>query len=260
MVAILVLGTLVWRLAVAAVVIGVLVHNALPLSAKVLAAFDVHSLVILVAAVVLSVSPPALSARARTAGLAICAVVVTVFAASCWLQSLPRASTRADLDSRARLGAMVGPAPNGVVWLADDVAPWFLLDKPTWVNVLQGSVGAFSRPMAMQWDLRSRELVASGLGTIKDRNLWANDPAPAKRPAKIAEGIVRLCRVADGPSVIVAPGDLTRSFQAGRAGLWRPPGRGGGDAEARSGAGGRRGGARGSLHGRALRRWTVARA
>jgi hypothetical protein len=90
------------------------------------------------------------------------------------------------------------------------------------VNTLQGTAGAFSRPMAMQWDTRSGQIVANGLGTITDRNPWAENPVDESSDATISQGIARLCQVKDGPSVIVAPKDLTHWFRIGDAELWKP--------------------------------------
>lgn len=224
--AVLAVGPVIGNLLIAAEVIRAIVAHGFPLSPKMLAALGVHNSVIVAAAIVLSVNPPKMSAKLRMIGFAVCIAMAATLATLRWLEDMPHDPTKADLSRRAQLEAMIGAAPNGVVWLSDDVAPWFLIDRPTWVNSLQGTVGAFSRPMAMQWDVRSKQLVASGAGTIKDRNPSADIKLPEKPAAKLSQAIVRLCQVRDGPSVIVAPRDLSPWFGVGQAGVWKPVGGG----------------------------------
>jgi hypothetical protein len=157
--------------------------------------------------------------------LSICALLLAPTAVIAWDQRTP---TRRMIDlgeGRADLNRLIGPATGaGIVWMPDDTAPWFLLSRATWASDLQGSVGAFSRPLAMGWDQRAAALVASGLGTIRDRNPWDQAPAPkALTTTQSRDGALRLCAVKNGPQAIVLSGDLTKVFGAGVATRWRAP-------------------------------------
>ncbi|MEW6436140.1 MAG: hypothetical protein AB1508_03100 [Pseudomonadota bacterium] len=124
---------------------------------------------------------------------------------------------------RDTLTELLGPTPNGVVWIENDVAPLFWAGRPTWVNGLQGTAGAFSRPLAMQWDKRSRLLVANGLATENERDPYLPLSATELDPAKVAQGAVAVCKTADGPDAIIAPFDLTKYFPSGRVKIWHTP-------------------------------------
>jgi hypothetical protein len=128
-------------------------------------------------------------------------------------------------QGRAELNRLIGPATgSGVVWIPDQAAPWILLQRATWVSDLQGTIGAFSRPLAMTWDQRDAELYAAGFNTMRSRNPWAE--RPVDRPMTDAEShdaALRLCGMKDRPQAIVLAGDLTKSFGPGTATLWRAP-------------------------------------
>ncbi len=158
-------------------------------------------------------------------GLALCALLLAPLAVVAWDQRTP---TRKMIDlgeGRAELNRLLGPQTgSGIVWMPDDTAPWFLLSRATWASDLQGSVGAFSRPLAMGWDQRAAALVASGLGTIRDRNPWDQAPAPkALTETQSRDAALRLCAVQDGPQAIVLSGDLTKLFKPGVTTRWRAP-------------------------------------
>lgn len=161
----------------------------------------------------------------RRVALAACALALAPLAVFAWDQRTP---TRRMIDlgeGRADLQRLIGPPTGaGIVWMPDDTAPWFLLSQATWASDLQGSVGAFSRPLALGWDKRAAALVASGLGTGRDRNPWDQAPAPkALTDAQSRDGALRLCAVKDGPQAVVLSGDLTALFAAGVATRWRAP-------------------------------------
>ncbi len=158
-------------------------------------------------------------------GLAFCALLLAPLAVIAWDQRTP---TRQMIDlghGRAELNRLIGPGSGtGVVWMLDDTAPWFLLSRPSWASDLQGSVGAFSRPLAMAWDAKAAELVWSGLGTISARNPWGHTPRPpALTDEQNRDGALRLCGTANRPQAIVFSGDLTKMFRSGVAVRWRAP-------------------------------------
>ncbi len=123
---------------------------------------------------------------------------------------------------RDSLVSGLGPTPNGIVWVDDDIAPIFWAARPTWANELQGTTGAFSRLLAMKWDKRSRLLVDNGLATEHNRAPFLSPHADLD-PAGVARGIVNVCKSQDGPDAIVAPYDLTKYFPNGRARIWLTP-------------------------------------
>lgn len=180
-------------------------------------------------AVAATLRPGRLSPIFRVLVLAGLAAVLAPLALIGWDQRNP---TRRMLDAgegRASLDRLVGSAPRGVYWVGEDTAPWFWLRRPTWTNDLQGTVGAFSRPLTLVWDARSRAVAAAHLASPYDRDPWSRRARPSalppdfQPPAVLRDGIVALCRTSDGPSAIVTPGDLVSLFAPGQAALWRTP-------------------------------------
>ncbi len=155
--------------------------------------------------------------------LAVAAVLLVPLVLLLWDQRTP---TRAMMDrgeDRADLVRLFGRGSGAVLWRGDTAAPLFWLGRPSWVNEMQGTAGTFSRRLSLQWDRRTRALLASGLGSRRDRSPWARDLAGDDSAPAMREGVARLCRQPNGPSVIVSPGDLTPMFNSGEAVLWRAP-------------------------------------
>ncbi|MGC1305430.1 MAG: hypothetical protein WA840_23920 [Caulobacteraceae bacterium] len=187
-------------------------------------ALGLYRIPLAVAAVAFSIRPLPVRPGIRLPALAAALGVVLPLAFLGWSQNLLKAHGKDVSDATVALKRLIGPAQKGVIWIGDDIAPWFLAGSPTWVNSLQGTAGAFSRPLAMQWDARSKQLVAAGLGTHLDRDPNVEDVNVAKpTPRMISRGALRLCPSNDGPAAIVAPGDLTRLFAPGQTTLWRSP-------------------------------------
>jgi hypothetical protein len=158
-------------------------------------------------------------------GLALCGLILAPLAVIAWDQRTP---TRRMIDlgqGRAELNRLIGPATGtGVVWLPDDTAPWLLLSRASWAADLQGSVGAFSRPLAIGWNARAAELVSSGLGVVRDPHAWDQAPVPRTLTrTQTRDGALRLCAAPNGPQAIVLSGDLTQAFAPGVAARWRAP-------------------------------------
>ncbi|MDR3409064.1 MAG: hypothetical protein P4L68_11250 [Methylovirgula sp.] len=124
---------------------------------------------------------------------------------------------------RDTLAALLGPTPKGIAWIDEDIAPLFWVGRPSWVNGLQGTAGAFSRPLALQWDARSRLLVANGLATENERDPYLPAADNGLDPAKVARGAVKLCKTSNGPDAIVVPNDLAADLPAKRTRIWRTP-------------------------------------
>ncbi len=207
-------------------------HFAMPLSTIGALHLQVFPLVAVVLAPLLC--PTLVKPRTGRLGLALAAVLLVPFAALTWDQRTPTRRMTDLGQGRAELNRLIGPATaSGVLWMPDDNAPWFLLSRATWVSDLQRSVGTFSRPLLMQWETKTTELLASGLGKMggpKSRN-WSplvqtGDETEAR------DGALRICALKNGPQAIVLAGDLTQRFQPGVAarwrtpatGVWRPPG------------------------------------
>jgi len=190
-----------------------------------LLALNLHRFPILAIALAPLLFPMRIHQNVRAIGLALSALVLVPLTVLTWDQRTP---TRRMIDrgqGRAELNALIGPkSGTGVVWIPDEVAPWFLLSRATWVSDLQGTLGAFSRPLIMGWDLKANDLVASGLDRIRNRAPWAQTPvARARGVAQSRDNALRLCAVKGGPQAIVLAGDLAKRFATGVAATWRAP-------------------------------------
>jgi hypothetical protein len=175
------------------------------------------------AAVVLSLKPWPRTATWRAAALAVSVVILLPLAV---LLADRRDATQRMSDvgaGRDTIESLLGPTPNGVVWVSGQTQPLFWAGRPSWTNSLQGTAGAFSRRLAVQWDRRSRMLVADGMAFENERNPYLPPNATDLDPAVVARGAVNICRSPDGPDAIVAPYDLTKNFPSGRVRLWHTP-------------------------------------
>jgi hypothetical protein len=181
-----------------------------PLPFNFLLALRLHTAPIVALALAPLLIPARITAAVRARVVLLCAILLPLLTAAVWDQRTP---TRRLVDlgqGRAELNRLIGPKTgSGVVWIPDETAPWFLLSRATWVSDLQGSIGAFSRPLAMEWGARSAELSASVPRTRDD--------------GQSRDGALRLCAVKAGPQAVVLQGDLAKSFPAGVATLWRAP-------------------------------------
>ncbi len=201
------------------------VHMAPPLHFLLALKLHLPRSAVIAAALTPLLFPNWIKPRLGVVGLALGALALAPLAVIAWDQRTPTRKMIDLAEGSAELNRLLGPKTGpGVVWMPDDTAPWFLLSRATWASDLQGSVGAFSRPLAMGWDQRAAALVASGLGTIRDRNPWDQAPAPkALTDAQSRDGALRLCAVNNGPQAIVLSGDLTKLFKPGLAMRWRAP-------------------------------------
>ncbi len=190
---------------------------------QVLAA-DVQGAPILLAVFMLSLRPLAITRGQGALFLSIAAAALIPLAASAWDQRSP---TRKMIDSgqgRASLNRLIGSAPNGVLWISDDVTPWYLLSRATWMNDLQGSVGTFSRPLAIEWNRRADAEARSGLRPLTTGNSWTQYMGMlAKPPGRIKAEAAQLCHAGEGPSAIIFDGDLSRAFGRSAAVVWHAP-------------------------------------
>jgi hypothetical protein len=201
------------------------IHMAPPLQFLLALKLHLPRSALIVIAVAPLLSPDRIKPSLSVIGLALCALILAPLAVVAWDQRTPTRKMIDLAEGSAELNRLIGPKSGaGVVWMPDDTAPWFQLSRATWASDLQGSVGAFSRPLAMGWDQRAAALVASGLGTIRDRNPWDQAPAPkALTTTQSRDAALRLCAVTNGPQAIVLSGDLTPLFGPGVAARWRAP-------------------------------------
>jgi hypothetical protein len=173
-------------------------------------------------AVALSVAPWTASATAKAIVLTGLVAIIFPLALLSFDQREPIGRLIDTGAGRDTLASALGPTPKGVVWVGDSIAPIFWAGRSTWVNGMQGTAGAFSRPLAIQWDARSELLLTNGLMTQQER-----DPVRSSDneldPARIARGIVTVCKNRDGPDAIVVPYNLTKYFPDGRAKIWLSP-------------------------------------
>jgi len=198
-------------------------HVALPF--HFLLALNLHLAPILAIALTPLLFPNWIKPTGGAIVLAVSALTLAPLTTATWDQRPP---TRRMIDTgegRADLNRLIGPSiGTGIAWMPDDVAPWFLLSRPAWLSDLQGTVGTFSRPLIMAWDQRTAELIASGLGPIRNGAAPASTPSDrARDDAQTRDGALRLCQVKTGPEAIVLAGDLAKLFPPGVAGTWRAP-------------------------------------
>ncbi len=196
-----------------------------PLPFNFLLALKLHAAPIIALALAPLLIPARIKPAVRAMVVVLCAALLPPLTASVWDQRTP---TRRMVDlgqGRADLNRLIGPETgSGVVWIPDETAPWFLLSRATWVSDLEGSIGAFSRPLAMGWDARSAALFASGFNTIRNRNPWVQTSVPRTLDAQQSrDSALRLCAVKAGPQAVVLQGDLANRFPHGAATLWRAP-------------------------------------
>jgi hypothetical protein len=188
----------------------------------------IHVLPIFAIALALLLFPRLVTPRVGRIAIVLTAVLLIQLTALAWDERTPTRRITDLGQGRADLNRLIGPETGaGVVWMPDDNAPWFLLSRATWVSDLQGAIGTFSRPLIMQWQARTMELVKSGLGTIPntDPHAW-QALAQAGDDAHSRDGALRVCGLKNGPQAIVLAGDLTKMFGPGVAARWRAPVRG----------------------------------
>jgi hypothetical protein len=184
----------------------------------------IHSGLLVLAVVAAFTMSSRASPTVRLVTLSVLVALTLPFSLLSWDRRSPARQAMELAEGRTELAAFTGAAPNGVVWLDNSLAPWLWIGRSTWLNVMQGTTGAFSRRLALQWDVRSTLLVSSGLGTPFDRDPVTRGRAMTVRDTDVeGKGIVQLCRAPDGPSAVIAPGDLTQKLTAGQVALWQAP-------------------------------------
>ena len=190
-----------------------------------LLALKLHLPLLLAVALIPLLVPMPIKPAATAMGLALALIALAPLAAVTWDQRTPTRRMTDLGQGRADLNRLIGPTTGtGLVWIPDQAAPWFLLSRATWVSDLQGTIGAFSRPLAMIWDHRDSELYAAGFNTMRSRNPWAE--RPVDRPmtdAQSHDAALRLCKVKNAPQAIVLAGDLAKSFALGVSTSWHAP-------------------------------------
>jgi hypothetical protein len=194
-----------------------------PVTLSRLMPLKLHPALFLAIALIPLLFPLRIKPAVGAVGLALCVMILAPLAVLVWDQRTPTRRMTDLGEGRADLNRLIGPMiGSGVVWTADEVAPWFLLSRATWVSDLQGTIGAFSRPLAMTWNARSAAYVASGFRTIRGPANQTHDLRPLDERQN-RDGALRLCAAPQGPQAVVLAGDLTKMFGAGVAALWRAP-------------------------------------
>jgi len=99
------------------------------------------------------------------------------------------------------LQRMLAARPGEVLWLSDDLEPWFVLHRASWVSRTQAAGVVFSRPLAQQMRNRTYRLRMSGFAGDNWRTLYSYLPRPLPPKAKVEA----FCRAPDAPAWVVTP-------------------------------------------------------
>jgi hypothetical protein len=138
--------------------------------------------------------------RPPLAALAAGGVVLVLAAGLLWDRRAPYErfveSYRAD-----GLPRMLAARPGEVLWLSDDLEPWFVLHRASWVSRTQAAGVVFSRPLAQQMRNRTYRLRMSGFAGDNWRTLYSYLPRPLPPKAKVDA----FCRAPDAPAWVVTP-------------------------------------------------------
>lgn len=101
----------------------------------------------------------------------------------------------------------IATRPGPVLWIGGNPEVWLLLRRPNWGTSVQGASVVFSRPLAMIWGERIRQLIGLGLAVPGDFRSFvtytSNLTDPLPHPTTVA--VDRLCAAPDAPAWIVVP-------------------------------------------------------
>jgi len=128
----------------------------------------------------------------------------------------------------AELARLVGNEEGEILWLpgrldAARLEPWFAFHRPNWNSEIQGASILFSRPLALFWAERTRDLVDLGL---LDPGVLTPNVAPPRNPSPppTLRAIETLCARPDAPKVIISALAPRTALAAGiRGAVYRLP-------------------------------------
>lgn len=138
--------------------------------------------------------------RPPTAALATGALILAVAAGLNWDRRAPYERFVEDYRTDA-LRQMLASRPGEVMWLSDDLEPWFVLHRASWVSRTQAAGIVFSRPLAQQMRSRTYRLRMSGFAGGDWRTLYSYVP----RPLPPKDKVDAFCRAPDAPAWVVTP-------------------------------------------------------
>lgn len=155
---------------------------------------------------------PAPAASAGTLALVLAAVVL-------WDGRAPYARMVETADA-PDLKRIIAARPGQVMWLSDDLEPWFVLHRASWVSRTQGAGVVFSRDLAVKMRERTWRLRTSGFAGDDWRTLYTYNPRPLPPKAQVDP----FCQASDAPAWVIAPyrpGKVRPEDLGGR--LWTAP-------------------------------------